>query len=633
MAAELVAPMHQQLAAYGARHAKYHIQVAQDVTDDLLFGNFCLNCGNEAPSDSPYCSEECRQHDSEHESAPDSPSVLPALVPSASKSTCSSPSSSATNSPSPRGMVADAVLHEDPPRLDLGAPVTLAKFYGGQSLPIAMRYPTSKSWKASHVDYPAAGPHDVDPKASPQQPASDLHFRRRASKPQIPAPLFYRERAAHVRSSPALGPISPTKPTFWSPQLAPTSDITSLALPPLSSLAASSAALPPPVVRTKNCGRPGCVGEMRRPRISASSKSSSRAPSNSNNSRRSSASAALQSTNAYDPASSIDILMSPRIRALRAAETGHLASLDDLSPEDSTASQPAPAHPHPADEASGSSSSDDDESSHTHSAFACYLFSHLSEDKKRALNLARDDHADDGDDEVDERVPRGRSGASLPAASERGVSVDSAAIANKNLARPTRFLFSRGTPNPIPVEEELDHERTIRSRQSTVRPKIEPGHFISATTDSPGTSVMPSPFPSTPSSPPTSGRGRSVTRRPSHSETDLLGDLPTGRGRSQLRGPGAVLRSLSPTARGVSESSSRGRRSSSSRARESESRGRESRGRGRSSRNVTDDEALELVDEGDEDERGRGRGRDRSSSAFRFREIIISGAAYGHGSP
>ncbi|SCV69132.1 BQ2448_2152 [Microbotryum intermedium] len=614
MAAALVAPMQQQLATYGARHAKFHTHTSQDVPDDLLFGNFCLNCGNEAPSHSPYCSEECRQHDSEHESAPDSPSVLPALVPSASKSTCSTPSSSATNSPSPRGMVADAVLNDDPPRLDLGAPVTMAKFYGGQSLPIAMRYPTSKSWKALHMGYPAAGTHDVDPKASPQQPPSDLNFRRRASKPQIPAPLFYRERAAH---------------------LAPTSDITSLALPPLSSMAASSAALPPPV-RAKNCGRPGCVGEMRRPRISASgkssNKSSTRAPSN--NSPRSSATAALQSNGAYDSPSSIDILMSPRIRALRVAEMSHLASLDDLSQD--SASQPVSSPPKPADEAaSGSSSSDDDESSHTHSAFACYLFSHLLEDKKRALNLSREDHADDGDDEVDEQVPRGRTGASFTAPSERGVSVDSAAIANKKPARPTRFLFSRGTASPAPVEEELDHERTIRSRQITVRPKIEPGHFISATTDSPSTSVMPSSFPSTPSSPPTSGRGRSVTRRPSHSEMDVLGDLPAGRGRSQLRGPGAVLRSLSPTARGASESSSRGRRSSSSRARVSESRGRESRGRGRSSRNATDDEALELVDEGDEDERGRGRGRgrDRSSSALRSREIVISGAAYGHGSP
>lgn len=478
----------------------------------------------------------------------------------------------------------------EPPTLALPSARKAAAFFGGHSLPTL----PSNNWAINY-----GHPSDVQ-EEKPRD--TQLVYHRKANKPSIPAPLYYRERAAIIHSSPALAPSSPsarrvTPPTFWSPQLTSTKAIPELDLAP------SVAPVPtPPIPSTTNCGRPGCVGIPSRPRIADVAH-----PKDSQNRRKSWTSAppgALKTTSSGD---SSDVLMSPRIRALRASEGG----LGLVEPLDDS-------------EMGGELEGEDDGQ---HSAFACYLFSQLADKSAPA------------DEDIEEMI-RGRTATPAPPADQRSMSVDAAALASRNATstpshgRPTRFLFSRGTPTtPAGVENEplLDQNATIRAPTTSSRAPLTAGHFISATTAS-GVSGA-SPFPSPPPSPPTAGRGRSTAR------TSDVADDP--RGRSKLRGP-AIERSLSRPR----ESRSRGRQSSrgpggereerdsrSSGRREStgrESRPRESRGRGRGGRRDEDVVVEEVVEEEEQD---RGRGRARSRSLLRRgmgREVAISGAAYGH---
>ncbi|ORY72564.1 hypothetical protein BCR35DRAFT_307565 [Leucosporidium creatinivorum] len=580
----------------------------EDYDDSLAFGDFCLRCGG--PSQGSYCSKECRRSDAERsQNSPDySPSLsaLPALVSSA-KSVCSTPPSSANNSPSPRGIAGD--LGEEPPHLDLPAPAH--KFpYGGHSLPLGVRFPSAASNWALSYNSDASAFNDKRI-GGPEPPAEQLVYHRKSNKPSqtIPAPLYYRERAAIVHSSPALTPSSPssrraTPPVFWSPQLTSTKSIPDFDLedrhPP------PSRALPP---RTTNCGRPGCVGVPARPQLA-----DVQHPKDTKNRRKSWTSAPAGALRPLtSTAEAGDVLMSPRIRALRGLEggLGAIEPLDDLEM---------------GREAEG------EEDDGRHSAFACYLFSQLA-DKAAPVH-----------DDMEE-ILRGRSAVpSTPVEEKRSLSVDAAALARRNsssgpaLGRPTRFLFSRGSPAPAPPVTEtesdsFDPDATIRgSTAASSRPQLTAGHFISATTASAISGI--SPFPSPPPSPPTAGRGRSTTRFPdSFVEPD--GFEPRGRSNMRAVGAAASERSLSRGRQSSRAASDREERESRSRRRESngrESRGRESRGRGRGGRRDEEDLQEAVVEEEDEEEeRGRARGRSRSLLRRGMgREVAISGAAYGH---
>ncbi|GAA5920667.1 hypothetical protein JCM1841_002884 [Sporobolomyces salmonicolor] len=657
--------------------AKLRERVVED-GDELPFGDFCFACGN-ATQGSSYCSPECRQADVLHaEPSPDfSPylSAVPPLVPSA-KSVCSTPPSSATNSPSPLS----GIPHElsDPPSLDLPPPKH--KFdYGAQSLPsTAMRFPAT--WSINYQPDPLSSPV-VGPVDAAQTKQKDLSYRRKPGKPAstVPSPLYFRQKALAVHSSPALNPTSPsTRSPFLgfdgSGAHIHEDDITALTLPQRR----DSVPVPPSSVPPQShCGRPGCVGAVKRPKVdpvSAGNKSG----------RRQSWQAAAtvsQGLKALTPLeTSEDVLLSPRIRALR---TGR--SLSDEGSTMSTLKSPVGA-------GALEGSCDGDSSDDAHSAFACYLFSHLADPAGTPEPRGRTTSVDQ---QLEEQKRSQSVDAVLAARSSTGVdSISSPAPPTPG--RPTRFLFSRGqaavrsdpllepfTPiEPEPAEEEQvppaddeqaeeDHTFTIpshlsgrnRDRDWTIRAsglssslvtrgrsKLTPGHFIAATTDSPSTSVGISPFPSPPPSPPTAGRGRSQsTRRLSNAGFDderergrypVVDDQGSGtpdpRGRSKLRGMGAVKRSMSPSVRKESESRSRSR-SRSSRPRASHSRGRdaregEGRGRGRT-RERTVEEETEVFSE-EERERGRGRdSRSRSKSLLargRGHEVVYSMAAYGH---
>ncbi|GAA5879338.1 hypothetical protein JCM1840_006957 [Sporobolomyces johnsonii] len=653
---------------------------AVEAGDELPFGDFCFACGN-ATQGSSYCSPECRQADVLHaDPSPDfSPylSAVPPLVPSA-KSVCSTPPSSATNSPSPLS----GIPHElsDPPSLDLPPPKH--KFdYGAQSLPSAgMRFPPT--WSINYQPDPLSSPV-VGPVDAAQIKQKDLSYRRKPGKPAstVPSPLYFRQKAHAVHSSPA---INPTSPSTRSPFLGfdgsgahiREDDITALTLPQRR----ESVSVPPSFVPPQShCGRPGCVGAPKRPKIDT-------VPAGNKSGRRQSwqsAVTASQGLKALTPLdTSEDVLLSPRIRALR---TGRSSS--DEGSTLSTVKSPIGAGA--LDGSSDSESSSDD----AHSAFACYLFSHLADPAAAPEPRGRTASVDQ---QLEEQKRSQSVDAVLAARSSTGVDSTSSP-APPTPGRPTRFLFSRGqaavrsdpliepfTPiEPEPAEKEQDpsaddeqtdedHTFTIpsnlggrnRDRDSTIRAsglpsslttrgrsKLTPGHFIAATTDSPSNSLGISPFPSPPPSPPTAGRGRSQsTRRLSNagfddergrgryaSVDDQGSGTPDPRGRSKLRGMGAVKRSMSPSARKESESRSRSR-SRSSRPRASHSRGRdaregEGRGRGRT-RERTVEEETEVFPE--EEERGRGRRRDsrsRSKSLLargRGHEVVYSMAAYGH---
>ncbi|GAA5848555.1 hypothetical protein JCM8547_004550 [Rhodosporidiobolus lusitaniae] len=618
--------------------------------DELPFGDFCFSCGN-ATQGTPYCSADCRKSDLERsEASPDfSPSLsaVPPLVPSA-KSVCSTPPSSATNSPSPlNGSMGD--LHE-PPALDLPPPKHRFE-YGGQSLPNGLRFPAT--WTISYQADPLVSPA-ITPTEAPVPHGKEIKYRRKPNRPQsaVPSPLYFRQKAAAVHSSPALGPTSPSTRLLplvpdvdFSGADIHEDDIAALTLPGRHDTTSAPPFLPTPA----HCGRPGCVGAPARPRIDTSV-----AGVTSNGGRRQS----WQGTGGFKGLTPIDgsedVLMSPRIKVLRTERSP--------VPTDENKTQAHICSPGEADDA--------------HSAFACYLFSHLSTEpapKERGRSAS-----------IDHEVPEVPRSLSVDAAMKPRTAVHASDTASP--ARPVRpirgMMGGRGAPirsepalqlltpatanDNTPSSSSSSHRGRNHDRDATIRPPVErntrakltPGHFISATTESPSASA--SPFPSPPPSPPTAGRGRSANRRYSVTENGVVGGVesPNPRGRSRLRDFGAVQRSMSPSARkeSRSRSSSRGCDSRSGRRSNSRSRSRQasrtsySRGRagergpsprrGRTrERTVHEDEEGEAMEEEEEeeDERGRGgRGKDSRSSSRsllrrgRGREVVYGAAAYGH---
>ncbi|GAA5830290.1 hypothetical protein JCM11251_001294 [Rhodosporidiobolus azoricus] len=627
--------------------------------DELPFGDFCFNCGN-ATQGTPYCSADCRKADLERsEASPDlSPSLsaVPPLVPSA-KSVCSTPPSSATNSPSPTSGLVSGL--DDPPALDLPPPKH-AFGYGGQSLPnVGMRFPST--WTISYQPDPLASPL-VTPSEVPV--AKDISFRRKANRPQsaVPSPLYFRQKAAAVHSSPAFGPTSPAASRLvplhpvvdYSGAHVHEDDIAVLDLHDKQ----DEAILPPIVPTPAHCGRPGCVGVPARPRIDTSV-----AGVTSHGGRRQSwqGSGFRALTPIEGPPE--DVLMSPRIRALRTGRS--------LSDENKPVA------------ASLQSEADD-----AHSAFACYLFSHLS--AKPAPERGRSASIDQGVPDVPRSLSVDAAMKTRTALPPHAHGAVTASASPARTVRPIRGMMGGRGPAATPLHRsdpalqpltpalpdegepsspssssgrgrsDRNHDRDaplrppIDRRGRSERMKLVPGHFISATTDSPSTSA--SPFPSPPPSPPTAGRGRSSTRRLSNSASMMEGITldavasPDPRGRSKLRGLGAVKRSMSPSARkeSLSRSPSQSRSRSRSRtqtrggSRTSYSRGRggperaPSPRRGRTRERTVQEEVDE--DDGDDEmeERGRGRqrgSRSRSKSALargRGREVVYSMGAYGH---
>ncbi|GAA6037120.1 hypothetical protein JCM8097_008745 [Rhodosporidiobolus ruineniae] len=641
--------------------------------DELPFGDFCFSCGN-ATQGTPYCSADCRKADLERsEHSPDfSPSLeaVPPLVPS-TKSVCSTPPSSDTNSPSPlNGITSDLA---DPPSLDLPPPKHRFE-YGGQSLPnVAMRFPST--WTINYQADPLASPVVAPTEVHAVPMAKEMSYRRRPNRPQaaVPSPLYFRQKAAAVHSSPAFGPTSPA--TRFVP-LHPHTDYSGADIHEddiaAFSLSGKDEAPPAPFVPTvAHCGRPGCVGALpTRPRIDTSV-----AGATGKGGRRQS----WQGHKALTPIETAeDVLMSPRIRALR---SGRSETDENRQPLRSP---------------SASAAEDDD----SHSAFACYLFSHLTSEPapappERGRSASIDQSAPD--------MQRSRSvDAALairPAVSNSSVS---ASPSPARAVRPIRgMLGGRGpaanavmrsepalqpltnlAPSTSPsspasssrsrAERPLDRDATIRPPKdrnggSVASRCLIPGHFINATAESLSSSVAASPFASPPPSPPTAGRGRSSTRRFSNTDpSGLVGldggavESPNPRGRSKLRGFGAVQRSMSPSARKESPSPSPARSPSRGRGGRSRSRSRSrtqtrnasrtsySRGRGGAreegsprrgrTRERTLREEDEEEDADEEDERGRGRGRARDSRSRsrsklrrgRGNEVIYSMAAYGH---
>lgn len=542
----------------------------QDTTegDELMFGDFCFTCGNAIELGGAYCSRECRDSDSLERPylSPDFSPSVPPLVSSTRGSVSSTPPSSVRSSPSPRNaLMADLGVGEEPPPLDL--PSLAIKFdYGGASLPIGLRYPSRLGFQQDGT-FPSREPKSSSFGDNAFEPL-DLTYRRRPGmgKDHIPAPLYYRQ-TARVHSSPALGPSSPPRATY-SPLLFPhrapsinsVHTIAPFDLPP--AVTSAPAALP----STNDCGRPGCTGTTQMaPRMFK------RAP-------------AVAS-------SAADLLLSPRIRALRGVDSPEVVEEKEEG--------------HAATE-------------QQHSAFACYLFSQLSETSKRANKDTKEEEGGD--------YGRGRSSQSSAMVDEkRSMSADSSFPSRPSSLRPARLFLSRGRP-PLARLDSNDEVETIKSLALPT-----PGHLISATTASPSSSIAPSPIPSPPASPPTvSHRGRPGLRRLSSAANFVpVESVPSSidpRGRSKLRGIGAIQRDYSP-ARDTSESASRGRESN-----PSNDRGRIASGsRARGERMERDGSRRSTRDAGsDEEERGRGR-RDKSLlRRGRGYEIAISGAAYGH---
>ncbi|BGP37908.1 hypothetical protein JCM10450v2_001844 [Rhodotorula kratochvilovae] len=587
--------------------------------DELPFGDFCLSCGN-ATVGSTYCSSDCRKADLERsEASPeDSPflSAVPPLIPSA-KSVCSTPPSSANNSPSPVDSLVTGLA--DPPSLDLPPPKHRFE-YGGQSLPNGVRYPST--WTINYQPDPLSSPVVTAADAVPA--AKDLPYRRKPGRVHsaVPSPLYFRQKAAAVYSSPAFGPTSPSTRLVGLPTLADFSgahvhedDIAALALPGQC----DAADMPNLVAPPSNCGRPGCVGVPKRPKLdtSVSSLKAGRRLSGPG-------SPAFRGLTPLD--TSDDVLLSPRIRALR------------------TERSPVDGHDAP------STRTPTGEEHDPHSAFACYLFSHLSTEapvergRTTSTEKAVEMHRSLS---VDAALPS-RVGNSSPSASKspaprprRAMFGGRGPAALNMRSEPILQPLTPASTSPLPEDDfsslsstfrgrTHDRDATVRAPTSrgrdSERAQLTPGHYIAATSETPSGV---SPFPSPPPSPPTAGRGRSATRH--HSDVAASPDL---RGRSNLRGYGAVMRSMSPSARKGSPSPSR------SRSRTSRSRGRVSppvdRGRGRTRERTVEEDPREAAL--DEDERGRGRSRGRDSRSRsrsqlrrgRGREVVYSMAAYGH---
>ncbi|GAA5957611.1 hypothetical protein JCM3765_001454 [Sporobolomyces pararoseus] len=596
--------------------------------DELPFGDFCFSCGN-ATQGSSYCSSACRELD--YQQAPTSPDFSPYLSPvpplvSSSKSSCSTPPSSATNSP----------LHSshpdlgDPPGLDLPPPKDGYGF--AHSLP-ANTAKLAATWSINYQPEPLASP--LVAAIDAVNPSKDLSYRRKIDRPHptIPSPLYFRQKAAAVHSSPALHPTSPsvaatTRSPFFGLDTRGAQihddDITLLSLPRqrTDSQPTSSAIIPTP----SHCGRPGCVGVPKSLRVDTNVERKPRRKS-----WQPSPPHPFKGFTSLDNNSSEEVLVSPRIRNLR---TGRSASDEGPSIKSSR-----------RDDGSDSDSSGDD----AHSAFACYLFSHLAD----PVNPQKSEQRGRTVEPQDEEMKRSRSVDGATAArSAVGSSTPSPFPATPG--RPTRTLFKRGPAAQVksdtavdrltpldseqppsssavvdtPPEDESStlvlpsHLRT-RQRDDTIRasalPKslttrqrtnLLPGHFIQATTDTPTSSFAASSFISPPATPPTAGRGRSSSSR-------------------------RFRRSLSPAE--DSEEEDRSRTSSRSRSsRVSRSRGRGGREeetprvRGRTRERVVASDDYDA----DED-RGRGRGRQSSSrsksrSSRGGREVVFSGGAYGH---
>lgn len=537
--------------------------------DELLFGSFCFTCGNSTVGQA-YCSNQCRNTDlSRANQSPEfSPalSAVPPLVES-SKSVCSTPPSSLNNSPSPRNGELELV---EPPLLDL--PALATKFeYGGTSLPVGFKYPPSYSLSYNNqVTYPSKELKSSSVGVESGFNTLDLKYRRKPNLPTqtVPAPLYFRHAAAAVNpSSPVTTPMSPR--LVYTPNYSPARLPT-----PSTTFANPSALVLPPAVAVATSALPRSPRHSTRPLAVVNGE-------HSKSHGFLTGSAAVNSVKNELRRTSADLLMSPRIRALRGL--GDIGGIPELEEDISEAAGPA-----------------------TESAFASYLFSHLTTG-----------------DPSDEEIASGRRGRTilqtgLPVEGSRSASVDSTFVIRNNnastvepRARPGRFIFGGRAPAIVPTRdiEELD---------------LTPGRTISATLSS--ASPSPSPFTSPPASPPVANRGRASNRRDEVPSTSDLSSSVNPRGRSNMRGPGAVERDLSPV-REPSESASRGRSANGATSRE---RGRQG------SRSQARDQHAEVFrplsrvvsKESVEEERGR-RSRSRLAQG-RGREVIISGAAYGH---
>lgn len=501
----------------------------------------------------------------------------------------------------------------EPPALDLPPPKH-GLDYGGQSLPHGLRFPSTWTinYQSDLLNSPMVQPNDA-------QPAKDLSYRRKPGRPQsvVPSPLYFRQKAAARHGSPGSGATSVFNPSMSGlPASTDVSgahihedDIATLDLPGQQHADSVSHLLPKPA----HCGRAGCVGVPKRPKLEQQRSSARRVSG--------SMSPALRGLAPLD--TSDDVLLSPRIRNLRLHQS-------PAEPREASPLGPSPE--------SGPSPKGDDE----HSAFACYLFSHLST-------------------EAPPEQERGRTATVTSVASDtlRSRSVDTVLAARNAVQSSTKSPVKVGAPPPArpyamiggrnggvnrrseptietvaaepehrsrspaaaaePEAEdatlfssngaELDRDATLRASavrgRDRQRMQLTPGHFISATTATPSGV---SPFPSPPPSPPTAGRGRSVTRRMSDAEPVASVDP---RGRSKLRGAGAVQRSQSPSARQDSASRSRSRSQSRSRSRSRSAVRSPTRGR---VNGFTQRESRESSATSGEGRRGRTRERGREGS-------------------
>lgn len=411
---------------------------------------------------------------------------------------------------------------------------------------------------AAALNFALAYAHDLAYPAKALAGAfEDLKYRRKPGKaPSQIVPAPLYFRQAAAQHSPALLPSSPPRPSF-SPR------ISVARRPSISGVNISAFALPPSRTTTS---RPTSPELEERPRPNGARRASWNAPPG-------------------------DLLLSPRIRALRT--DGDAPIVEDPREGSETVTP--------------------------QSAFAQYLFSHASTTtptpREREIDASEAEGRERGRGWAQEIPQAG--GASL---AQRSVSADSTPTrtpSSVGTARPPRFLFSRGAAANVDPDDEVTPLVLSPVPVARPKPRLIPGDLIMATISTPT-----SPAPSAPSSPPTANRGRSHTRRPpSPSPTDLdAAPLVDPRGRSKLRGLGAVKRSLSPV-RDPSASASRGRHSDVSHERgrkESSSRARsersETKGRGRPERREDDEELVELAE--DSEDEGRGR-RERSRSVLR----------------
>lgn len=578
------------------------------------------SCGN-ATQGGPYCSPECRKSDLERsEASPDDSPFMSAIPPliSSAKSVCSTPPSSAANSPV---HVNGGLDLGEPPALDLPPPKHGIE-YGGQSLPHGLRYPST--WTINYqpdlLSSPLVQPNEV-------QQAKDLRYRRKPGKPQsvVPSPLYFRQKAAARHGSPGFGATSVFNPSMSGlPATTDISgahihedDIASLDLPGQRHADSVSHLLPKPA----NCGRAGCVGIPKRPKLEQQRSSGRRISG--------SMSPALRGLAPLD--TSDDVLLSPRIRNLRLHH----------SPSESREVSPLAT---PADE-NASAPKEDNE----HSAFACYLFSHLSTEAPPEQERGRTTSVSHAAPEL----LRSRSVDAVLAARHAVHSTANSASPAPTPTRPRAMMggrnaainmrsepametTTRGRRSPSPRQAppvaadkddtslfssngaELDRDATLRAPNQRGRDRhrmqLTPGHFISATSETPSGV---SPFPSPPPSPPTAGRGRSVARRASDAEPVSSVDP---RGRSKMRGVGAVQRSQSPSARKNSPSPSRSRSRSGSRSQpRSQSRSRStstrSPSRGRVNGLLRGETRSSRESSGGGTSGRRGRTRERAAAA------------------